>query len=133
MIGQEATETAVTLSGVTFSYPHAPALAGIDLTVPAGSYFGIVGPNGSGKTTLAYLIAGILKPDTGTLDTHGLRVCSQIGDCADGFRNDHEAIGVTQRYLLQVSQKQRPENDSRQVIVGKGRMAAIGGDQDLPG
>ncbi len=74
MIGQKASETAVTLSGATFSYPHAPALAGIDLTVPAGSYFGIVGPNGSGKTTLAYLIAGILKPDSGTLDTHGLRV-----------------------------------------------------------
>ena len=68
------TTAALTLTGVTFSYPHAIALAGIDLTVPAGSYCGIVGPNGSGKTTLAYLIAGINRPDSGTVDTHGLRV-----------------------------------------------------------
>lgn len=68
------TTAALTLTGVTFSYPHAIALAGIDLTVPAGSYCGIVGPNGSGKTTLAYLIAGIHRPASGTVDTHGLRV-----------------------------------------------------------
>lgn len=68
------TTAALTLKGVTFSYPHAVVLAGIDLTVPAGSYCGIVGPNGSGKTTLAYLIAGIHLPASGTIDTHGLRV-----------------------------------------------------------
>lgn len=70
----EDTTAALTLTGVTFSYPHALALAGIDLTVPAGSYCGIVGPNGCGKTTLAHLIAGIHKPTSGTVDTHGLRV-----------------------------------------------------------
>ena len=42
--------------------------------MPAGSYFGIVGSNGSGKTTLAFLIAGILKPSSGTIDTHGMRI-----------------------------------------------------------
>lgn len=35
---------------------------------------GIVGPNGAGKTTLAYILAGILTPDSGMVDTHGLRV-----------------------------------------------------------
>jgi energy-coupling factor transport system ATP-binding protein len=74
LTGSEDIKTALTLTGVTFSYPRANALAGIDLTVPAGSYCGIVGPNGSGKTTLAFLIAGILRPTDGTLDTHGLRV-----------------------------------------------------------
>ena len=74
MIRQDTSSAAVTLSGVTFSFQQTNALAGIDLTVPAGSYCGIVGPNGCGKTTLAYLISGIFKPSSGSVDTHGLRV-----------------------------------------------------------
>ncbi|HVN72670.1 MAG TPA: ATP-binding cassette domain-containing protein [Desulfomonilia bacterium] len=74
MIRQDNIRAAVTLSGVNFSYHHKNALAGIDLTVPAGSYFGIVGPNGCGKTTLAYIISGVYKPQSGTVDTHGQRV-----------------------------------------------------------
>jgi len=74
LIRKETSPRALTLTGVTFSYPQTNALAGIDLTVPAGSYLGIVGSNGSGKTTLAFLIAGILKPSSGTIDTHGMRI-----------------------------------------------------------
>lgn len=77
MIRKETSPRALTLTGVTFSYPQTNetnALAGIDLKVPAGSYLGIVGSNGSGKTTLAFLIAGILKPVSGTIDTHGMRI-----------------------------------------------------------
>jgi energy-coupling factor transport system ATP-binding protein len=74
LIRQKTHRTAVTLSGISFSYQQRTVLKGIDLAVPAGSYCGIVGPNGSGKTTLAYLISGILSPATGSLDTHGLKV-----------------------------------------------------------
>ncbi len=74
---------AVTLAGVTFSYPQTLALAGIDLEVPSGSYCGIVGPNGSGKTTLAYLISGVLKPTSGTVDTKGRRVGLVLGNPAN--------------------------------------------------
>lgn len=73
MIRQEE-QSAVTLSSVTFSYGRRTVLKGIDFDVPAGTYCGIVGPNGSGKTTLAYLISGIIRPQVGTVDTHGLRV-----------------------------------------------------------
>jgi energy-coupling factor transport system ATP-binding protein len=74
LIGHESNSTAVTLTGISFSYPNRAVLTGIDLTVPAGSYYGIVGPNGSGKTTLAYLISGILAPTSGTIDTHKFKV-----------------------------------------------------------
>ncbi len=47
------------------------ALAGIDLELGAGVSLGLVGPNGAGKTTLLRLIAGVLAPTTGTLETHG--------------------------------------------------------------
>jgi len=73
LIRQEE-QSAVTLSSVTFSYGLRTVLKGIDFDVPAGTYCGIVGPNGSGKTTLAYLISGIIQPQVGSVDTHGLRV-----------------------------------------------------------
>jgi len=70
----KGTAPAVTLSGVRLSFDDKPIIKGIDLEVPAGSYFGIVGPNGSGKTTLAYIISGIIHPQEGRVETHGLRV-----------------------------------------------------------
>ena len=42
------------------------------LAVKGPGIYGLVGPNGSGKTTLAKLMAGLLKPDSGSIDTHGL-------------------------------------------------------------
>jgi len=38
--------------------------------------YGLMGPNGSGKTTLAKIIAGLQKPDSGVIDTEGLRPVS---------------------------------------------------------
>lgn len=67
-------QPAVIFRNAGFSYGEKPVLRGIDLEVPRGSYFGIVGPNGSGKTTLAYLVSGILAPGTGEVDACGNRV-----------------------------------------------------------
>ena len=49
------------------------AVAGIDLVVPAGSFYGLVGPNGAGKTTTLSMATGLLKPDFGTVLVHGQR------------------------------------------------------------
>jgi len=42
------------------------------LTVPGPGIYGLIGPNGSGKSTLAKLMAGLLEPDQGIIDTEGL-------------------------------------------------------------
>ena len=42
------------------------AVDGIDMTVPAGSIYGILGPNGAGKTTTLRMLLGIIDPDEGT-------------------------------------------------------------------
>jgi ABC-type polysaccharide/polyol phosphate transport system ATPase subunit len=47
------------------------ALRDIDLTVEAGRTLGIIGANGSGKSTLLKLVAGIYRPDSGTLRVRG--------------------------------------------------------------
>ena len=42
------------------------------IAIPGPGIYGIIGPNGSGKTTLAKLMAGLLDPDRGMIDTEGL-------------------------------------------------------------
>ncbi|MDR3451965.1 MAG: ATP-binding cassette domain-containing protein [Rhodoferax sp.] len=50
------------------------ALDDVSLTVEAGSLTALVGPDGAGKTTLLRLVAGLLKPDAGTLTVLGIDV-----------------------------------------------------------
>jgi ATP-binding cassette subfamily C protein CydC len=61
------------LDGVTLGYPGAarPALAGIDLTVPAGTRLAIVGASGAGKSSLAELLVRFRDPDAGTIRLGG--------------------------------------------------------------
>ena len=47
------------------------AVDGIDLDVPAGSVFGMLGPNGSGKTTLLRMLLGLSRPTSGTVELLG--------------------------------------------------------------
>lgn len=50
------------------------ALDDLSITVPAGSLTALVGPDGAGKTTLLRLAAGLLRPDSGTLQVLGIDV-----------------------------------------------------------
>jgi ATP-binding cassette subfamily B protein len=63
----------VRFEGVGFTYPGAdrPALAGIDLDVPAGSTLALVGETGSGKTTLGSLVARLYDPSAGAVRIDG--------------------------------------------------------------
>jgi ATP-binding cassette, subfamily B, bacterial len=63
----------VAFDDVSFTYPGAdrPALAGIDLDVPAGSTLALVGETGSGKTTLGSLVARLYDPTGGTVRIDG--------------------------------------------------------------
>jgi ABC-2 type transport system ATP-binding protein len=49
------------------------ALSDVTLTVPAGRVVGLVGPNGAGKSTLLNLIAGTIRPTSGTIEVLGTR------------------------------------------------------------
>ena len=102
---------ALALRGLWKSYGAKVAVAGIDLDVPAGSFYGLVGPNGAGKTTALSMASGLLRPDAGSVRIHGrdlwadpLAVKAQIGVLPDGVRLFDRLTGaqlVTYAGLLQ--------------------------------
>jgi len=55
------------LEGVDFGYDGRPVIRGLDLALPPGRFYGVLGPNGSGKTTLIDLLSGHRPPDAGTI------------------------------------------------------------------
>jgi putative spermidine/putrescine transport system ATP-binding protein len=67
---------ALRVDGVSKSYGHVLAVAGVDLTVEEGEFFTLLGPSGSGKTTLLRLIAGFERPDAGRIELAGHDVTS---------------------------------------------------------
>jgi ABC-2 type transport system ATP-binding protein len=56
----------IRLTELTKRYGKFTAVDGIELVVPPGELFGLLGPNGAGKTTTIRMIAGILRPTSGT-------------------------------------------------------------------
>jgi putative ABC transport system ATP-binding protein len=82
----------------TFRTPDRQRLIAVDvpsLVVPGGELRVVVGPNGSGKTTLLHLVAGLLRPDSGTVRVDGQELGALSEPALDRFRATR--IG----YLLQ--------------------------------
>ena len=62
---------ALATRGLQKRYGSRVALAGLDLSVPAGVVYGFLGPNGAGKTTTMRLLTGLIHPDAGTIELLG--------------------------------------------------------------
>jgi ABC-2 type transport system ATP-binding protein len=62
----------IRLTELTKRYGKFTAVDGIELVVPPGELFGLLGPNGAGKTTTIRMIAGILRPTSGTVLVGGI-------------------------------------------------------------
>ena len=60
--------------GLKKQYQDVTALDGLDLTVPSGSIYGLLGRNGAGKTTAIKTLMGLVRPTAGTARVFGLAV-----------------------------------------------------------
>jgi len=71
----EGRPPAIAVAGLSFAYRDAkilrPAVADVTLTVASGEFLALVGANGTGKSTFLRLIAGLLRPDAGTVAIDG--------------------------------------------------------------
>ncbi len=68
----EANDAVVRITGLSRRYRRTVALDGVDLEIPRGGVFGLVGENGAGKTTLIKHILGLLRAQSGSVEVFGL-------------------------------------------------------------
>ncbi len=69
------------IRNLTKSFGSYKAVNDISLTIQGGEIFGFLGPNGAGKTTTIKMIAGLLKPDTGSIAINGHSLAEKPQHC----------------------------------------------------
>src|SRR5579862_277883 len=62
---------ALQIQGVRKTFGDTIAIESLDLTIPQGATYGLIGPSGAGKTTAIRMIMSILFPDRGTISVFG--------------------------------------------------------------
>ena len=92
---------ALRLTGLHKQFGDTTAVDHLDLTVPPGSFFGLVGPNGAGKTTALSMAVGLLRPDAGSARIFGVDVWADpvaakrlIGVLPDGLALPERLTGL---------------------------------------
>ncbi|MEC7544341.1 MAG: metal ABC transporter ATP-binding protein, partial [Candidatus Thermoplasmatota archaeon] len=95
------------ISELSVSRAGNTVLRDINLSVHDGEFVGIVGPNGSGKTTLLLTVLGILKPNSGNIETYGkpplsIELFDKISFVPQTASNLPNRIQITVRELVEL-------------------------------
>jgi len=127
--------------GVGKRFGAVDALAGVDLDFRAGEIHAVLGENGAGKSTLMHVLAGVLRPDTGTVlvDGQPVRFGSPRAARAAGIGMVHQhftlidALTVAENLALGVPQPSAWRFDPRAAAAAAQTLAnAIGLDLSPP-
>lgn len=84
---------AICIQDIRKSFGDFHALKGINLEIQQGEFFALLGPNGAGKSTLINLLAGLLRPTSGSLQVMG-------HDVVTDYRNARLNLGVVPQELV---------------------------------
>lgn len=91
---------ALEISGLCKTFGEKVAVDGVDLDIPQGSFYGLVGQNGAGKTTTLSMAVGLLRPDGGHARIFGADVWSDpakaktlVGVLPDGMAMPERLTG----------------------------------------
>lgn len=98
--------TLLELKNVHKSYGSTSVLSDINLSINEGEFVAIVGYSGAGKTTLISMLAGLVKPDAGSITLAGEPICGPSPDRAVVFQNYSLLpwLSVFENILLAVEQ-----------------------------
>ncbi len=127
-------ESAVKACGIVKSYRMGSnsidVLRGVDFEMRSGEWIALLGSSGSGKTTLLNIVAGLERPDAGTLHVDGVDTSRRSKPELNRFRRRHIGI-VFQAYYL-VPELDTTENVMLPALVdGKGRREARSRAEEL--
>ena len=76
---EQATQPAILVKGLVKRYGDVVAVAGIDLSVPPGSIYGLLGPDGAGKTSTLRCLTGVITFQEGRVQIGGLDLRKEPG------------------------------------------------------
>jgi len=116
----------------TFDADVAPvrALRGADLTVERGGFVALTGPSGSGKSTLLNVVAGLERPDDGTVQVAGVDVAGAAE--ADLARLRRRHLGIVFQFFHLIDSMTAADNIALAALAGgAGRKAAEERAHDL--
>lgn len=121
----EVSDAALVIRNLYKNFPGKVAVNNLSLTVPKGSFYGIVGPNGAGKTTAILAATGIIRPDSGNSWIAGHPLWS---DPAEGSGVEEEVLAAKRSYGLLVDGLPVFER-----LSGKEYLEYLGYLRDIPG
>jgi sulfate/thiosulfate transport system ATP-binding protein len=109
---------AITLNEISKRYGDAVALDNVSLHVPQGSLTALLGPSGGGKSTLLRVIAGLEKPDAGTVEIDGQDLTNvAVRERGVGFCFQHYApfrhLTVRRNVAFGLEVRKRPKAEIR--------------------
>jgi branched-chain amino acid transport system ATP-binding protein len=86
--------TLLYVSRVSKNFSGLRAVADVTFSVPQGAIFAVIGPNGAGKTTLFNVIAGVFRPDGGTITFEGANIDGETPDqvCRRGIARTFQLV-----------------------------------------
>ncbi|MDN5668106.1 MAG: ATP-binding cassette domain-containing protein [Renibacterium salmoninarum] len=117
-------KTPLTAEGLSKSYGSLEIFTDVDLAIDRGTKVVVLGLNGAGKTTLLRMLAGVDKPDTGTvLPGHGLKI--------GYYAQEHETLD-TDRSVLENMRSAAPELRDAEVRGILGSFLFSGDDVEKP-
>ncbi|MFJ8826358.1 ABC transporter ATP-binding protein [Streptomyces sp. NPDC102467] len=120
--------TLLTARGLTKSYGRTPALRGADVEVRTGEILAVTGASGSGKSTLLHCLAGIVRPEEGTVTYDGLRLDGLDEERLSELRRTD--FGVVFQFGQLVPELTALDNVALPLLLAGRRRAAAQGEAD---
>jgi len=119
-----------------------PVLQGVDLVVPPGCLYGLIGPGASGKSVLLKHIVGLMRPDKGTINVGGQDILALSELELQQFRSrfgiafqnnalfDHLTVGENIAFPLRRLFKDMTEEQIRDRVADRLRVVSLAGFGD---